>query len=208
MVVDSGFAALMEKRGQLLNDAASRGFALMPGETHNQIKKLFENFHSNLPRLIIHEMRDVLLKAKPKPSPELAVGLKKLLSSYCISTNNLHNALKFQGIDPAIAETAIISAPERFFPEIDLIMNELENIEKGDEMKLKSSTTNYHINAPGGIVETGNHSGANLMVLNNQQTDIITALNNLKISVNNAAEIQGNSKEEVIDLISAVRLTD
>lgn len=202
MIINSGTTALMGKRQQLLNDAASRGFPLTPGETQDQIKKLHENFHTNLPRLIIQEMRDVLLKAKPKPSPELAMELKKIVLSYCISTNKLQSSLKFQGIDPAIAETAIIGSPEGFFTEIDLIMNELENIGKGDEMNLKSSTTNYHINAPGGIVQTGNHSTANLMTLNqNQQNDIIIALDHLKMAVNNVAEIQGDSKEEVIDLI-------
>jgi len=164
VVKDEESSALRREIDSLKSDAASRGFSSMPGHTQAQIAELFKRyFFSNLPRLIIREMRDVLLKAKPKPSQELSKELKDLIYGSCaISSNGFLNYLQLEDIDHTIAEaeTAVISSSSRFFSEIDLIMNELENFERGEGMTSKSYTTNYNINAPGGIVQTGNHSTA------------------------------------------------
>ncbi len=205
MLKDEESAALRREIDRLKSDAASSGFPSMPGYTQAQIAELFIRYFSNLPGLIIQEMRHVLLKAKAQPSQELSRYLKDMISLSCaISPNGLQNYLKLEGIDSEIAEagTALISSPGILFPEIDLIMYELENIERGDVMKSKSHTATYNINAPGGIVQTGDQSIANLLKINqNHKDDIVTALNNLEIAVNNLAELQNNSREEVIDLI-------
>lgn len=202
IIADEQSDRLRRECGRLRADAARRGFPPMPGATQCQIKERHERYYSDLPRLIVQAMRDVLLKAKPKPSPELSKYLKDIISSYSINLKEFRESLRFENIDSAIAETVIISPPSRFFPEIDLIISELENLQKGDEMGSESNITTFHINAPGVIVQTGDHSTAKLITINqNNKNDIIKALDSLRIEINNVADVQGYSKEEVINLI-------
>lgn len=207
IIVDEQSGRLMRGIARLRDDAAERGCPLMPGDTQARITELYKEYYSNLPRLIIKEMRDVLLKAKPKPSPELSRYLKDIISSCSINLKDFRESLRYQNIDSAIAETVIISPPSRFFPEIDLIMKELEYLEKGEGMGSKSNITTFHINAPGGIVQTGGHSTAKLITINqNNKNDIIKALDSLRIEINNVADVQGYSKEEVINLIEESKI--
>jgi hypothetical protein len=207
IIIDEQSNKLMKENDRLGADAASRGFPSKPGDTQAQIKELYERHYSDLPRLIIQGMRDVLLKSKPKPSPELSKYLKDIVSSHSINLNNFRDTLRFQNIDSAIAETVIISPPSRFFPEIDLIIKELENLKKGDRMGSESNITTLHINAPGVIVQTGDHSTAKLITINQtNMDDIIKALDSLRIEINNVADVQGYSKGEVINLIEESKI--
>lgn len=198
---DKESAALRREIDRLKSDAASRGFPSMPGHTQDQIKELYERCHSNLPLLIIQEMRDVLLKTKASPSQELSRELKDLLSSYALSANGLKDSLRYEGISSALADTVMISQPNRFFPEIDLIMSELEILEKGDQV-----TTIYNINSSGGIVQTGDGSEAKIFNINNSDRDeILKILDLMANTLAIADDFKSHKKEEVKEILEEVK---
>jgi hypothetical protein len=151
-------------------------------------------------------MRDVLLKAKVKPFPELSKELKDIISSYSINLKDLRESLRFQNIDSVIAETVIISQPSRFFPEIDLIIKELENLEKGEGIGSESNITTYNINAPGGIVQTGNNAKAGNIVINNDnKQELCKAIDIILNAMSNANDFHSSAKEETKELIDKVK---
>jgi hypothetical protein len=206
IIVDKQSERLLRDIAKLKADAGPRGFPSMTGDTQWQIKERHERYYSDLPRLIIQEMRDVLLKAKPKPSPELSKYLKDIVSSPSISRNELIEYLRFQNIDSAVAETVIISSPSRFFSEIDLIIKEIENLEKGEGMGSETNITTYNINAPGGIVQTGNNAMAKNIVINNDnKQELYKAIDIIFNAISNANDFHSSAKEETKAMICEVK---
>lgn len=201
IIVDEQSGRLMRGIDRLKSDAALRGFSSMPGQIQCEIKELYERFYSNLPRLIIQEMRDVLLKANPKPSQELSRYLKDIISSCSINRNDLMESLLFQGIDSAIADTIIINPPSRFFPEIDLIIKEIENNEREERVKHESSTTIGNINATNVIVQTGNNTKASIVINKDNKQELCEAIDILLNAISNAKDFHSGAKEETKELI-------
>jgi hypothetical protein len=205
IIADEQSDRLMREIDRLRADAASRGFPLMPGDTQFQIKELYERYYSNLPGLMVQAMRDVLLKAKPKPSSELSRELKDMVL-YAISPNNIDKSLRFEGIDSDIAKTVIISSPNRFLLEIDLIMRELVNLGKGEVIGSESYIKTYNINALGGIVQTGNNATAEIIVINeDNKEELYKAIGFILNVMSNANDFHRSAKEETKELIYEVK---
>lgn len=206
IIVDEQSDRLMREIDRLRADAASRGFPAMPGDTQWQIKERHERYYSDLPRLIIQEMRDVLLKAKIKLSPELSKELKDIISSHLTNFKELRESLRFKNIDSAITETVIISPPSRFFPEIDLIMKELEHLEKGEAMGSESNITTYNIKATGGIVQTGNNAMTEIVIINkDNKQELCKAIDIILNAMPYANDFHSSTKEETKEMIYEVK---
>lgn len=178
MLVEGQGSKLRKEIERLTADAASSGFPSMAGHTQDQIRELYERYFYNLTLLIIQELRDVLLKAKPMPSQDLSIELMNILSSYASTTDS-----------------------DRLFSEIDLIMRELDYTENKDQR-----TTIYNINSNRGIVQTGDTSKVKIININNSDRDELYKILDLMANILSKADDFKNHKiDEVNEVLDEVK---